>query len=47
MDQWGSKKEIKKHLKTDDNENKPYKSTLHDATKAVLRGKFKKNTGLP
>ena len=33
------KKEIKKYLKTNDNENKTIQN-LWDATKAVLRGKF-------
>ena len=33
------KKQITKHLETNNNENKPYKN-LWDATKAVVRGKF-------
>jgi len=40
--QWGNeeiKKEIKKYLETDDNEDKTTQN-LWNATKAVLRGKF-------
>ena len=48
--QWVSeeiKKEIKKYLETNDNEDHTTTQNLWDATKAVLRGKFIANTGLP